>query len=147
MRHDLLRMSNFNFLNDNFGYLVTYDDSDETFYLYKTTDGGDTWVNIYNLGEYDIYNEYRTNITFYDSLTGLISISDKLFKTTDSGNNWETVLNLYDEYQEINHIMYLSKDTLFISIAYTLDPVVIRSFNGGDSFVFDTINQPYSQNS
>lgn len=53
--------------------------------LYKTTDSGQTWTEIY-LG----FNNY-CGINFFDKSTGLITADNSILKTIDGGTNWNTI--------------------------------------------------------
>jgi photosystem II stability/assembly factor-like uncharacterized protein len=58
--------------------------------LYKTTDGGMTWVNKFsmNLAKYSAYN-----ICFVNSSVGFVGCNyGKILKTTDGGETWQKIL-------------------------------------------------------
>ncbi len=136
---ELITVSNFNFLNDELGYLITYDTYDDAFIIWKTNNGGDNWIKLSNLGESDFYQGYRPCISFFDSINGLTTIWDKLFKTIDGGISWQKVLDLNNDSKEIHNITYLSKDTVIATISYS-NPQIIKSFDGGNTFEFDTVD-------
>src|ERR1039457_4652338 len=58
--------------------------------LYKSTDGGLTWINKFsmNLVSYSAYN-----ICFVNSTTGFVGCNyGKILKTTDGGDTWQKIL-------------------------------------------------------
>lgn len=76
------------FLSKDTGYVISYDPTNYSYaaYIHKTTDGGDHWTQLGNLGTtntmWDVYfvNE---NVGFITAMGG-----SRLYKTTDGGANW-----------------------------------------------------------
>ena len=81
------------FLNNDLGWAITTHLGGYDANLWKTTNGGNNWTNIWQSSNPASSNE----IIFIDSLNGLIIFSNHIIKTTDGGNNWDFVNNLtYD---------------------------------------------------
>ncbi|MGN6439847.1 MAG: WD40/YVTN/BNR-like repeat-containing protein [Agriterribacter sp.] len=57
--------------------------------LWKTTNGGKEWTQVYDFGK---YAEYRT-LFFVNEMTGFVSANRNLYKTVDGGINWNKILN------------------------------------------------------
>jgi hypothetical protein len=64
--------------------------------LFKTTNGGDSWIEVYN-------GEKFTKFTFKDANTGWAILDNKIYKTTDGASTW--VLD-YTHDQPIRNISY-----------------------------------------
>jgi photosystem II stability/assembly factor-like uncharacterized protein len=78
---NLSSFESFQFVNNNVGFLVGTNSK-----LYKTVDGGNSWVNLNNSPITSINDVY-----FIDELTGFIigySGEGKIYKTVDGGLNW-----------------------------------------------------------
>ncbi len=87
------------FVNENLGYSVTYEG-----YVSKTTNGGDTWVEINHSGKYPV--EF---MRFFDENFGWVNSSSALFYTTDGGRNW-SISESIDKYQYFNDIFFIDRD-------------------------------------
>lgn len=75
------------FVTKQVGYALTYTyENAGTIIakLYKTTDGGDTWSQVYS-------NETFLNITFKDANLGWAIAENKIYKTQNGGSTWELV--------------------------------------------------------
>jgi hypothetical protein len=74
------------FLNSNIGFLSTNAYTPVPEYqnkkIFKTTNGGDTWTEVYN-------KEKFTNFTFKDENTGWAILENKIYKTTNGGTSWQ----------------------------------------------------------
>jgi photosystem II stability/assembly factor-like uncharacterized protein len=58
--------------------------------LYKSTDGGMTWINKFSMNN-SSYSAY--NISFINSTTGFVGCNyGKILKTTDGGETWQKIL-------------------------------------------------------
>jgi photosystem II stability/assembly factor-like uncharacterized protein len=72
------------FLNSSFGFLGSFGDG-----LYKTTNGGSTWTNVYPVS----FGTEISDIYFSDNLTGCATIENgTIIKTIDGGLTWTVVL-------------------------------------------------------
>jgi photosystem II stability/assembly factor-like uncharacterized protein len=76
------------FINDNTGFIGRY----------KTFDGGNTWIDVFN----DLLEEYESidGLAFVDSVKGWAICSGRIFKTVNGGDSWEIV----DQYS--THALY-----------------------------------------
>ena len=88
------------FVNSNIGFLSTeVYTSDVQFQvkkIFKTTNGGDSWTEIYN-------NERFTNFTFKDENTGWAILENKIYKTINGGTSWQLD---YTHNQNLRNISY-----------------------------------------
>jgi photosystem II stability/assembly factor-like uncharacterized protein len=94
--------SQYIFLNKNLGYATTGGPYGGQ--VYKTLDGGVTWVVLNN--GYDIIDEGIDSISFINENTGFISggfNQRKVLKTIDGGVTWQQVLN-----EEFGQIQFLN---------------------------------------
>jgi photosystem II stability/assembly factor-like uncharacterized protein len=90
---------------------------------YKTTDGGNTWIEQTNL------NLFQTlDIYFLDSLNGFILESNKLYYTNNSGINWLQISGVTG-FSVAAKFSYYNDSIIFIT-GYT----IYRSLNGGESW-------------
>lgn len=84
----------------------------------------------------NLNNRPISGITFADSLTGYAITGDNsvgdtnyIVKTTDSGNSWNII---YSVYRDLNRVIFLNKDTGFVSGGYnTSGSYLIKTTNGG----------------
>lgn len=81
---DLLQM-----LDGNRGFCAgaLNSETDNTFMILKTDDGGSSWT-----GTPFIENEFIESMYFVDDLTGYVGIAQKVYKTTDGGLTWTIAL-------------------------------------------------------
>ena len=73
------------FMDLNLGWMLS--DSDGVAYIFKTTDGGESW-NKYRL------SSDMNSIFFADAYTGWVVGSDYMSKTTNGGVTWQTPTNI-----------------------------------------------------
>jgi photosystem II stability/assembly factor-like uncharacterized protein len=75
-------LTSIDFVSPDIGFVVG-----ENGEIYKSIDGGVTWVSLANdtIGTNDLYK-----VDFVDSLNGWIISSGKIFRTRDGGNTWCT---------------------------------------------------------
>ena len=130
------------FINDQDGFLLSYDLLDGVL-LYKTNDEGESWSEVYQFQVVPDLNEEEINLSFLDPLNGLATIHGYCFSTNDGGITWEQILNLSGMYQSFTHIEYLTLDSIFLSFWSNSYPVLVRSYDGGQSFEYDTITSEY----
>ncbi len=105
------------FINENTGWAAGN-------YIYKTTDGGNTWDEIYNPSEtiYDIY--------FISSLTGwAVGWNGLIIKTTDGGDTWETLDS--ETTDNLESVYFISSLTGWA----TGECGILKTTDGGESWV------------
>jgi photosystem II stability/assembly factor-like uncharacterized protein len=61
-------------------------------YIYKSTDGGNTFTFLTKLNTSSSY--LFSDIEFVDANTGYISVGNRIFKTTDAGATWTMVVSI-----------------------------------------------------
>lgn len=93
------------FLNTNYGWASGYIYNTNHCDLYKTTDGGNTWIYC--------ANKYSEDIQFADTLNGYSTSNGYIHKTTDGGLTWDLSKSLVDQ--------------VFSSMKVTLDNKVFLS--------------------
>jgi photosystem II stability/assembly factor-like uncharacterized protein len=80
--------------------------------LFKTTNGGDTWLPVYN-------NEKFTKFTFKDAMTGWAILDNKIYKTVDGAVTWTLD---YTHDQPIRNIGYKNN----VVWAFSKDKIIKR---------------------
>ena len=100
--------------------------------IFKTTDGGITWTNIYNS-----LTAYLFGVNFVDANTGLVLgnslAGGTILKTTDAGNTWMqqssgTTFPLWDaHFTDVNTCTIIGEGG-----------TILRTTNGGDNWVQQT---------
>lgn len=108
----------------------------------RTTNGGTTWTSVGggNIGTADIYNIFANSATSA-LVTTTPSTTSYIFRTTNGGTTWDTVFSQAGGFINAIHMFDANN-----GIAQG-DPVggrwtVIRTTNGGASWVRDTVNAP-----
>jgi hypothetical protein len=94
------------------------------FYLSKTTDGGNTWIN----GDY--FGGAISSIQFINSQTGWCSLfgnGGAVFKTTNGGNNWVNCLGNY-VVQSFYKVFFTDANTGWVVGS---DGAILKTINGG----------------
>lgn len=87
-------------------------------YLKKTTDGGKTWLQIYNGSDFN-------NLFFLDSLNGWIIGNNKTYRTHDGGTNWNIINTSYSFYD----IAFANTNT-----GYAASGQLYKTTNGGNTW-------------
>jgi len=116
-----------NFINVNTGYIAS---EIGTGYLYKTTNGGNSWSML-------PFNQGRGNdIKFFDSNTGYMfgtQIVSSIYKTTDGGNNWNEIpINNYTGDGQFRHVQFLDANNF---IGTGDNKFIIKTINGGANWI------------
>ena len=102
--------------------------------IYKTTDGGDTWIEQFQT------MAYIRSLKFADSLNGwagTLDINNLLFHTTNGGNTWNPVTNIPTSPVtpfRICGLNVVNKDVVYGSGAYDGPAVIIKTTNGGTNW-------------
>lgn len=97
--------------NEN-GFLLINNYSTLDVKLFKTTNGGDTWTQIYN-------GEKFTKFTFKDANTGWAVLDNKIYKTINGGSVWTLD---YTNNQPIKNIGYKNN----VVWAFSTDKIIKR---------------------
>ncbi|MBT8376275.1 MAG: hypothetical protein KJO22_05355, partial [Bacteroidia bacterium] len=122
------------FTNENIGYITgNYFNSanQEQIFLYKTTDGGDTWSEILLTFPSTTTERIVNEIYFINENVGYMSTLGAfsgMFKTTDGGDNWVDIDPEFDGFYTNFHF---SNDQIGYAMA---GDTVIRTNDGGDSW-------------
>ncbi len=121
------------FVNENVGYVIQIGGA-----VYKTTDGGNSWNQVYQfngvpircIGFADEDNGWIGSIGEYDS-----NDYEYLFRTRDGGINWEPVTNIPSpEPAGLCGIFVVDKSTIYASGRYSDSPTIIKSEDGGETW-------------
>jgi len=70
-------ISGMDFINKNIGYIGTSNGE-----IFKTTDGGNNWLLIHNVGSSIL------DLNLCDNLHGIITTNNSIYTTSDGGNSW-----------------------------------------------------------
>lgn len=114
--HGLENFTGVDFVNSDLGYLVGVNNylADETAFLYKTIDGGETWLettsNISSINSGDFRPK---DVLFLNKNTGFVWGGSKLYKTIDGGETWGEENNPSNSY--INRIQFIDAQTAYLS--------------------------------
>lgn len=117
----------------DFNWVTAVDDSiaficGDQGYLWKTTDGGVTWVNQRKGLDFGMTGEFaNSQIGYAITVRDAPASSDDLYKTTDGGTNWFHVLHSGNGY-EPDVVDVLSPDTV---VVVNSQPDVYKTSNGG----------------
>lgn len=125
------------FVDSLTGYAVTnYQASNDTDYILKTTNSGDSW-NIIRTDAQEFAGFNR--VYFIDGNTGFTAgvshmpVYSAISKTTDGGNTWSNVNSPTDPFTA-RDISILSPDTIWVVSDNSLTGGVFRTSNGGASW-------------
>lgn len=119
------------------GYIVTNQDSFNTGYILKTTNGGDNWEIVFqnNIG--------FTKVHFLNNLVGFAA-SLRLMKTTNGGNNWFELSPLPSNAGVVD-MSIVEENEIWATNPVAFDGGLSRSTNGGMNWTrmfYDVIRNP-----
>ncbi|MCE7933181.1 MAG: T9SS C-terminal target domain-containing protein [Chlorobi bacterium CHB2] len=123
------RFEDIYFLNERLGWAVNLSG-----YLYRTTDGGDSWSA--SKIEVGSIPPALRSITFLDSLRGIIGTygsSNPILHTTDGGATWYGVNNFLGTKPQggICGLWKVNNQVVYGSGVYTGHPTVVKTTDGG----------------
>ena len=109
------------FVDDDYGWMITYRNTTEgenAGYIYRTTDGGDTWEEQYAT-EAALFN-----LHFIDRQTGWV-VGDRrsVFATTDGGKTWQFITDGTNQRHKTSYGQpeYLGNEPLHTFTLYDID--------------------------
>lgn len=102
--------------------------------VYKTTDGGATWVE--QLKEADLSsNYYFRNIEFLNENIGFLgTLNNTIFKTVDGGENWNIINNINPNPNAICGLEAIGTSTVYGCGAFFSPAFVIKSTDSGTTW-------------
>jgi photosystem II stability/assembly factor-like uncharacterized protein len=115
------------FVDSLVGYSVSNNQGPGINYVFKTTNGGDNWMQVFETS----WDPAR--VFFLNRDTGFINGGNKLYRTKNGGGDWEEIFTppsfeLYD-------FAAISIDTIIISTSYIEGESIWRTENGGNLWV------------
>lgn len=122
------------FLNKNIGWAV----NGSYAAVYKTTDGGDTWINqLSELTPSLPGNYYFRNVEFLTENIGFIGTLNGVFlKTIDGGTTWTIVTNFSTNPPAICGLDAVGTSTIYGCGAYFSPAYIIKSTDSGESWQY-----------
>lgn len=122
------------FLNDNLGWAL----NGAYAAVYKTTDGGITWVlQLSELSTSLPGNYYFRNIEFLNENIGFVgTLNGVFFKTIDGGNTWLPVTNFTTNPPAICGLDAVGTSTVYGCGAYFSPAYIIKSTDSGETWQF-----------
>ena len=124
----------FDFINENIGYCIAGGDINSSAYVgkvYKTIDGGKTWLATNKGGA--ILDDNLYSIDFVDESTGYVSggyNGDSTFKTIDGGNSWQRINDI-----SFGQIQFLTADVGYARNVGNLYNRIYKTTDGGKNWV------------
>jgi photosystem II stability/assembly factor-like uncharacterized protein len=122
-------LNSVDFVDENTGWVVGEDQT-----IFKTTNGGDTWINQ--------SNNYNTNyaVDFVNENIGYVVGSNRIRRTTDGGNTWINQ-SLGSGGQALYSVFFVNKDTGW-AVGYP--GKILKTTDGGINWIsqMDTISKP-----
>lgn len=117
------------FLNENVGWIANGNAGN----VFKTTDGGESWVE--QLNETDIgFDTYYRNIEFFDENNGIVTSLNQLhFKTTDGGESW-TRFQFPGNLNAACGLSVVNSTTMYGCGAFNTPAFVVKTTDGGDTW-------------
>jgi photosystem II stability/assembly factor-like uncharacterized protein len=119
------------FIDSDIGYLVGIDDYlvNDTAFLYKTTDGGNSWLEVTtNISSIDYGDFSPKDILFLDENIGYVWGGNKFYKTTDGGETWIEENNPSNSY--IQKLQFTDSQTAYLSGG----DYIYKTVDGGNSW-------------
>jgi len=130
------RFEDIHFLNATTGYMILYAGR-----VYKTTNGGDNWSNIYTGSDHP-FSKYRS-IGFFNSQIGLLGTLNSLAplkRTTNGGTTWTNSTTPNPVPYGICGISIVNDSVAFACGRYAAPANVIRTTNKGVSWTSIVMN-------
>ncbi|HRG60089.1 MAG TPA: YCF48-related protein [Bacteroidia bacterium] len=94
--------------------------------LYKTTDGGNNWVNLYNVPNRSFRDIHFPN----DSIGYIVGYPSFVAKTTDYGDTWQDISSIGILSGTLTSVSFLNSDTGFVGKT-TTTAAMFKTENGG----------------
>ncbi|WP_223609417.1 YCF48-related protein [Chryseobacterium sp. OSA05B] len=118
------------FLNENLGWAVRGGGGA----VFKTTNGGDTWVQKTVNGP---ANQYYRNIEFLNENVGFLgTLNNSFYKTVDGGNSWERINNISPYPAAICGLDCVGTSTVYGCGAWFSPAYIIKSTDSGTTWEY-----------
>jgi photosystem II stability/assembly factor-like uncharacterized protein len=129
-------------LNDSIMIMSCYNYVDDTHWIIRTENKGDTWEFNNESGNYII------NMHFYNDKIGWMGGSKKLYvdynsiikKTTDGGKSWFVCYDGENPYSGV-HMMHIFDEFNVIGVN---NSEILRTTDGGNNWYTETYSEPYN---
>lgn len=131
------------FTSEQVGHVLMHDVNSGVLqkYIYKTTDGGNTWVQKF---QDSLISGALTRFHFVNEQVGYMSASPYgyLLKTTDGGETW-TDISIPEHFPQggIGGIDFLDENNGYVTGSMG---TIFKTTNGGDSWIEESYSQPFS---
>jgi photosystem II stability/assembly factor-like uncharacterized protein len=127
------------FIDENTGIRARGSNNYTNSEIFKTTNGGATWVPVYNSGGgWLSYSFFSSSSTGYSTVSG-----GTIYKTTDEGNSWNTISLGYGSLWT-SGVFFFDDNIGFVGGGYfpTMTGILLKTTDGGSSW--QEINNLYS---
>jgi photosystem II stability/assembly factor-like uncharacterized protein len=108
------RFEHIEFANKTTGYAIDYIQTDASgekqFIIYKTTDAGNSWQNIYDTGKEKIKGEMNLAVLSENEIIACGTEEKIIISTDDGGINWNKVDNRYVIEEKASYDLEITKD-------------------------------------
>lgn len=128
------------FINENEGFILGHVHTTGFGYhnvLYKTTDAGQNWTEIYHAANAD--NDFA-GYHFTDASTGFVTAKNgEIQKTIDGGNIWTTISITTNQNTVGNKVEFVTNQTGYVSVYDKIQEIgyLYRTDDGGDTWNLD----------